>query len=337
MKLNENYQVLSCIQPTGDMHLGNYFGAIKNWVDLQDKYNCIYGVVDLHAITAPYAPAELKAKTDQMVLDILACGIDPEKSILFVQSLIPEHTELAWLFNCITSYGELSRMTQFKDKSQKQSSEGDGFISAGLFTYPVLQAADILIYRAKHIPVGMDQKQHLELSRNVAERFNTRFADYFPVPEPLFTQTPKIMSLADPSRKMSKSLGSKHYIGVFEDEKSIRKKVRSAVTDSGDMPDGEMSPGVANMFELLKACGKTEVVEHFMCKYEEGGLRYGDFKNAVADALVELTNGIKARRAELEADNDKLNATIREMSAKARAIAQETIREVKTLMGVMNV
>ena len=250
-------RVLSCIQPTGEIHIGNYFGAVKNWVDIQDRYDCVYGVVDLHAMTMPYDPKTLQDNTTQMFIDLLACGIDPAKSVLFVQSLVPQHTELTWIFNCVTSFGELSRMTQFKDKTDQLEESGGkkGFISAGLFTYPVLQAADILIYKANFVPVGKDQEQHLELSRNIAVRFNNQFGEYFPEPAPLFTEVPKLMSLADPTKKMSKSLGDKHYISLFETEDSIRKKVKTAVTDTGGQPGGEMSPGVANLFTIIKACG----------------------------------------------------------------------------------
>ena len=258
-------RVLSCIQPTGEMHLGNYFGAIKNWVDIQDKYECIYGVVDLHAMTMPYKPEELYENTTRMVVDLLACGIDPEKSVLFIQSLVPQHTELTWIFNCVCSYGELSRMTQFKDKSELLEEGAKGhFISAGLFTYPVLQAADILIYKAELVPVGKDQEQHLELSRNIAVRFNNQFGSIFPEPQPLFTDVPKLMSLAEPTKKMSKSLGDKHVLGLFEAEDSIRKKIRSAVTDLGE-ESKEMSPGVQNLFTLLKASG-NEVTHDILMK-----------------------------------------------------------------------
>lgn len=208
-------QVLSCIQPTGHMHFGNYFGAVKNWVDLQKDYSCVYGIVDYHAMTMPYDAKKLRNNTWELVFNLLAVGIKPEH--LFVQSLVPEHTELCWIFNCFCSYGQLSRMTQFKDKSAKSQGEREGFISAGLLDYPVLQTADILIYKADFVPVGKDQEQHLELARNIAQRFNNQVGkEYFVLPEALYTETPKIMSTADPSRKMSKSAGEKHYINVFE-------------------------------------------------------------------------------------------------------------------------
>lgn len=330
--------VLSAIQPSGEVHLGNYFGAIKNWVDLQETdYRRIYGVVDLHAMTMPYNPEHLKRNTEQMVIDLLACGINPEKSILFIQSLVPEHTELTWIFNCICSFGDLTRQTQFKDKSEQISEKqtGDKFISSGLFTYPVLQVADILVYRADYVPVGKDQEQHLELSRTIAERFNSRFGEVFPEPQVLSTETPKVLSLADPSKKMSKSLGEKHTIGLFEEEASVRKKVRSAVTDSGVLPPGvEMSAGVENLFTLLKACGKNEIAADLLSTYNSGNRQYAPLKEAVADTLVELTSGFRARRAELMKDKKASLQIARDGSEKAREIASATMKEVRRLVGL---
>ncbi|MCI0347340.1 MAG: tryptophan--tRNA ligase, partial [Chloroflexi bacterium] len=293
--------VLSCIQPTSEMHVGNYFGAVKNWVDLQATNACAYGVVDLHAMTMPYQPERLRENTMRMMLELVACGLDPERTVLFVQSLVPEHTELAWILGCVAAFGDLTRMTQFKDKSGRVEAEvGAAFISAGLFTYPVLQAADILVYRAHKVPVGKDQDQHLELSRSVARRFNETFAPVFPEPKPLYTETPKIMSLASPEQKMSKSLGAKHYVGLFEDADSIRAKVRSAVTDSGPPADGaEVSPGVANLLEILKACGREAEAAAMTEEYFAGRLRYVHLKDAVAAALIDLSTTLRARRDEI--------------------------------------
>jgi len=328
-------RVLSCIQPTNEMHIGNYFGAVANWVKLQDEYNCVYGVVDLHVMTMPYTPKDLYDNTQNMFIDLLACGIDPKKSLMFIQSMVPEHTELTWILNCITSYGGLSRMTQFKDKSELlQSGSKDNFISAGLFTYPILQAADILIYRADFVPVGKDQEQHLELSRNIAVRFNNQFKEFFPLPQPLFTDVPKLLSLADPTKKMSKSLGGKHYVGLFEEENSIRKKVRSAVTDTGGHSGPEMSPGVKNLFELLRACKKTEIIEVLKHDYESGNLKYSILKDEVADALVELTSSLKDRKAEIVANMDQVNKTIKESTSRTRELAIETINEVRSICGL---
>ena len=334
--MEKKKRVLSAIQPTGDMHFGNYFGAVKNWVDLQDKYDCTFGVVDYHAMTMPYSPKKLRENTWNLLMNLMAVGVKAEN--LFVQSLIPEHTELCWIFNCFCSYGHLQRMTQFKDKSAQNKDGGDHFISAGLLDYPVLQAADILIYRADYVPVGKDQEQHLELSRVIAQRFNKQVGkDYFVLPETLFTETPKIKSTADPSRKMSKSAGAKHYINIFEEEARLRKQIRSAVTDTGDTIKAQMSAGVENLFELLKASGDLKSYEEQMSAYNEGNLRYGDLKAVVADSLVALSKVFKDRKAELLADKKNVRQQIKASSAEIRKTAQQTIKEVKELTGLFNV
>lgn len=329
-------RVLSGIQPTAEMHIGNYFGAVKNWVALQDTHDCIYAIVDLHAITMPYDPAKLRVNTERMVIDLLACGIDPDKAILFIQSLVPEHTELCWILACLSPFGDLRRMTQFKDKADLlEGQDTTQFVSAGFFIYPVLQAADILVYRAQYVPVGRDQEQHLELSRELARRFNNQFGvELFPEPAPLFTETPKVMSLVDPTKKMSKSSGERHYIGLFEVEQSIRAKVKTAVTDTGGNPSAEMSPGVANLFEILKACGKTEEAAALLKNYHEGKLQYRELKEVTADALVELTSGLRKRREEISRDPDAVKAKVIEMSLKARSIAVDTLKEVRSATGL---
>lgn len=336
-------QVLSAIQPTGDLHLGNYFGAVRNWVDLQDTYNTTYGVVDCHSMTMPYNAAALRENTWKMVFQLLACGIRPEN--LFIQSAIPEHLELSWIFGCVCSHGELSRMTQFKDKSdQLKSVDKDAFVSVGLFYYPVLQAADILLYHADYVPIGKDQEQHLELSRNIAARFNHVFGEaYFKHPEPLYTALPKVLSLADPSKKMSKSLGEKHYINLFGDADKIRKQVRSAVTDSGvEMVADEhgtipLSPGVNNLFELLKACGNITAYNSLMADQMAGKLQYGTLKGEVAEALVALTTPIKERLAALQADQAHVQEQILASSAEIRKVAKKTLSEVRELTGLLKV
>ncbi|MFT5746276.1 MAG: tryptophanyl-tRNA synthetase [Saprospiraceae bacterium] len=332
----EKKRVLSCIQPTGYMHFGNYFGAVKNWVNLQEKYECFYGVVDYHAMTMPYDAKKLRVNTWEMVFNLLAVGVKPEH--LFIQSLVPEHVELGWIFNCFASFGNVTRMTQFKDKSSQSEEKSSGFISVGLFDYPVLQAADILIYRADYVPVGKDQDQHLELSRAIAQRFNNQVGkEYFVMPETLHTDTPKIRSTADPLKKMSKSLGPKHYINVFEDEKRLRKQIGSAVTDAGDMPLGQMSEGVENLFELIKACGKTEIYDSLLIDFNKGGMKYVDLKQATADALVELSEQFRANKAELNAKKKEVKNQIKYSSMQIRKTAQETLREVKELTGLLNV
>ena len=335
--MEKRKQVLSCIQPTGDMHFGNYFGAIQNWVNLQEKYDCVYGVVDYHAMTMPYDPKKLRNNTWELIFNLLATGIKPEN--LFIQSLIPEHAELCWIFNCFTSYGQLQRMTQFKDKSQKNlETEKDDFISAGLLDYPVLQAADILIYRADYVPIGKDQVQHLELTRNIAQRFNNQMGkEYFVMPEPLLTEVPKVQSTADPSRKMSKSAGAKHYINVFDEEARIRKQVRSAVTDMGEVKEGEMSAGVENLFSLLKASGKIEAHDTLMEDYLSGSLQYSSLKDAVADGLVAISTEFRNRKAEILANKKEVKNQIKASSFEIRKQAQQTLKDVKELTGLMNV
>jgi tryptophanyl-tRNA synthetase len=327
--------VLSCIQPTGDLHLGNYFGAVQNWVRLQDDYQCTYGVVDYHSMTMPYNAIQLRENTWKMAFYLMACGIKAEN--LFIQSLVPEHAELAWILGCTTSYGELTRMTQFKDKSdQLHEKDKEAAVSMGLFAYPVLQAADILIYRADYVPVGKDQEQHLELSRNIAQRFNHQFGkEYFVHPEPLFTETPKILSPADPTKKMSKSLGEKHYINLFGEEDRVRKQVKSAVTDTGETKAGEMSLGVKNLFELLRACTNHAAHDSLMDDFSSGALRYADLKEAVADTLVALINPFRERLAVLNEDKRNVKAQIQESSAQTRKRAQETLRDVREITGLV--
>ena len=335
--MEQKKRVLSGIQPTGHMHFGNYFGAVKNWVALQEKYDCVYTVVDYHAITMPYNPKKLRENTWDLIFNLLATGVKAEN--LCIQSMVPEHAELCWILNCFTSYGLLTRMTQFKDKSSQSAEDsGDGFISAGLFDYPVLQAADILIYRADYVPIGKDQEQHLELTRNIAQRFNNQVGkEYFVLPEPLFTKVLKVRSTADPERKMSKSLGPKHYINVFEEENRLRKQVRSAVTDTGDTPEGEMSPGVENLFLLLSAAEKHDTHDQLMATYQAGELKYVDLKDAVADALAGISTVFRNRKAELMADKKEVKNQIKASSAEIRKRAQETVREVKELTGLQNV
>lgn len=329
-------RVLSCIQPTGEIHIGNYFGAVRNWVNIQDQYDCVYGIVDLHAMTMPYSSKELRQNTLNMFIDLMAAGLDPEKSIMFIQSMVPQHTELTWIFSCVTSYGELSRMTQFKDKSEQLEAGGkNSFVSAGLFTYPVLQAADILIYKADYVPVGKDQEQHLELSRNIAVRFNSQFGDYFPEPRPLYTEVPKLMSLADPEKKMSKSMGDKHYIGLFEPEDIILKKVKSAVTDVGGQAGEKMSPGVLNLFTIIKACEKVNEYRSMMESFNKGTLKYKDLKEVAAEALVDLTRPFRVKREELRRDPERIQKLVIQSSDRARDFAEKTLNDVRDLTGLI--
>jgi tryptophanyl-tRNA synthetase len=319
------------------MHFGNYFGAVENWVNLQKKYDCFFGIVDYHAMTMPYKPDKLRQNTWDLAIKLLACGIKEEH--LFIQSLVPEHSELGWIFNCFCSYGQLTRMTQFKDKStQSKQTSSDNFISVGLLDYPVLQAADILIYKADFVPVGQDQDQHLELTRNIAQRFNNQVGkEYFVLPETIYTKTPKIRSTADPSRKMSKSAGPKHNISVFADEAIIRKQIKSAVTDTGVLKEGEMSEGIENLFEMLRAGGRIDLYDQFMSDFKNSDLKYVDLKEATANTLVTLSNTFKEKKKELDADKKAVKNRIKESSAEIRKVAQQTIKEVKELTGIMNV
>ena len=334
--MSDQKRVLSCIQPTGNLHLGNYFGAVKNWVDLQSTYQCYYGIVDYHAMTMPYNTKKLRTQSWDLIVDLVSVGIKPEN--LFVQSLIPEHAELGWIFNCFASVGRVSNMTQYKDKSQTAAEKSkDTFISVGLFDYPVLQAADILIYKADFVPVGDDQDQHLELTREIADRFNFNVGkDYFVLPETLHTKTPRIKSPADPLRKMSKSAGEKHVIGVFAEEARIRKQIKSAVTDTGTQVEGQMSPGVENLFELMKAAG-SEDYDSLQTDYQTGSLKYSDLKEATAEALVNLTSTFIERKAELLENKKELKYKIKQSSAEIRKVAQDTLLEVKDLVGLMNI
>jgi tryptophanyl-tRNA synthetase len=335
--MSQNKTILSGIQPTGKLHFGRYFGAVENWKRLQTDYDCLYMVVNYHAMTMPFTAKKLAEQSWELCFNLMACGIEAEN--IFIQSLVPEHTELNWILNCFTSYGQLSRMTQFKDKSHQNDEKGsEGFISAGLFTYPALQAADILIYKAGLVPVGKDQEQHLELTRNIAQRFNN-FAgkEFFPVPQALYTKVPKVMSTADPLRKMSASLGDKHNIDVFADEKRIRKQVGSAVTDSGDAEPGIMSPGVTNLFSMLDASGMHEAHASLLQDYHQGSLKYSDLKVAVADGLVGISTGIRERLTELKQDRKAVKNQIKQSSFEIRKRAQETVKEVKEVCGLMNV
>jgi len=328
-KKEEWMRIFSGIQPTGVLHLGNYFGAIKQWVELQEGNFCIYCIVDYHALTNENTiPEELKKNRRELALDLLACGIDPERSILFVQSAVPEHTELCWILGCVTSFGDLTRMTQFKEKAK-----GQEFVNGGLFYYPVLQAADILLYLADHVPVGEVQLQHLELARRIARRFNWRFGELFPEPEPILGKVPRLMSLADPTRKMSKSYGPDHYIGLMEPEEEIWRKIRTAVTDMGLTPGQPMSPGVANLFTLLELVAPKEVVEEFRRAHAAGTLLYRDLKETLFRYLMEALRPIRERRRELEAQGE-VEEILAAGAERARKIAKEVIREVRARVGL---
>lgn len=322
-------RVFSGIQPTGTIHLGNYVGAVKNWVRLQSEYESFFCIVDFHAITIPYDPKEMPMRVLEAATDILASGLDPEKCVFFAQSWVPEHTELAWIFNSLAGIGALERMTQFKEKSEQFRDN----VNAGLFTYPVLQAADILLYKAGVVPVGEDQLQHLELTREIARRFNHHYGETFPEAKADLTPTARLMALNDPTKKMSKSLPGS-FINFAESDAEIRKKISRAVTDSGPTEDGEMSPGVKNLFALLRTFAPAATVQHFEEQYGAGTLRYGELKPAVAEAVVTGIGPIRARREELLAQPEEVWTILEDGARRARAVAQETMVEVRRKMGL---
>ena len=324
-------RVFSGIQPTGVFTLGNYIGAIRNWSKLQDDYDCLYSIVNLHAITVRQNPQELKKNTLSSYALILACGVDPEKSIAFIQSHVPTHSQLAWVLNCYTQFGELSRMTQFKDKSARYSDN----INAGLFTYPSLMAADILLYGTDLVPVGADQKQHLELTRDIANRFNGLYGNVFTVPDgiiPKANEGAKIMSLQDPSKKMSKSDSNpKGFISILDEPNTIIKKFRSAVTDSeASVHYGEGKDGINNLMGIYKVLtGKSfeEIEDEFR------GKGYGDFKTAVGEIVCEELKPIQERYKELIADKAYLEKCYRDGAQKAYSISQRIMNKVNKKVG----
>lgn len=321
--------VFSGIQPSGTLHVGNFLGALKQWVSMQETHQCLFSIVDLHAITVPYEPKDLQQRILDAALDYLAAGLDPKKATLFVQSHVPEHTELAWLLNTITPLGELERMTQYKEKSYQHAST-----SVGILTYPALMTADILLYNTQIVPVGEDQQQHVELSRIIARKFNSRFGQTFIEPKAQLTEAKRVMSLADPAKKMSKSLGPKHYIALTDDEKTIREKVAKAVTASGGQSTGEMDAGVKNLLVLLKEFGTAAQVKKYEAVYVDGSIRYSDLKQDLADALVKGLAPFQERRAKLAKDPKKIWKVLNDGAKKARPIAQRTMKSVKQAMGL---
>ena len=317
-------RIFSGIQPSGILTIGNYLGALKNWVGLQEDYECIYCVVNMHAITVRQVPADLRRHTYEALAVYLAAGIDPKKSTIFVQSHVPAHAELAWVLNCNTMFGELSRMTQFKDKSAKHGNN----INAGLFTYPTLMAADILLYQAALVPVGQDQKQHVELTRDIAERFNALYGDTFTVPEAYIPETgKKIMSLLDPAKKMSKSdENAGAYVAILDGRDDIIRKFRRAVTDSGSevrFADGK--DGICNLMNIYSAITGKENDE---IEREFEGKGYGDFKLAVGEAVADALSPLQNEYARLIADKAYLEQIMREGAETASSIARKTMRKV---------
>jgi tryptophanyl-tRNA synthetase len=327
-------RVLSGIQPTADsFHLGNYLGALRNWVAMQDTHDTFYCVVDLHAITAGHDPAVLRRRTRVSAAQLLAVGLDPERCTLFVQSHVPEHAQLAWVLGCITGFGEASRMTQFKDKSARQGAER---ASVGLFTYPVLQAADILLYQADAVPVGEDQRQHLELTRDLAQRFNTTFGKVFTVPEPyIIRDTAKIADLQEPTAKMSKSASTQAgLVELLEDPARIAKKIRSAVTDTGRevVYDPGHKPGVSNLLTIYSAL-TGRAIDDLALAY--AGKGYGDLKKDLAEVVVEFVRPIQQRTRGYLDDPGQLDKLLAVGGEKARVVASVTLRDAYDRVGFL--
>ncbi|MFF0158900.1 tryptophan--tRNA ligase [Streptomyces sp. NPDC005263] len=327
-------RVLSGIQPTaGSFHLGNYLGAVRQWVALQESHDAFYMVVDLHAITMPQDPADLRANTRLAAAQLLAAGLDPDRCTLFVQSHVPEHAQLAWVMNCLTGFGEASRMTQFKDKAAKQGADR---ASVGLFTYPILQVADILLYQAHEVPVGEDQRQHVELTRDLAERFNGRFGATFTVPKPyILRETAKIYDLQDPSIKMSKSASTpKGLINLLDDPKATAKKVKSAVTDTDTVIryDAQDKPGVSNLLSIystLTGTGIAELEEKYV------GKGYGALKTDLAEVMVDFVTPFRERTQQYLDDPETLDSILAKGAEKARAVAAETLSQAYERVGFL--
>lgn len=331
-EMQKEKRIFSGVQPSGNITLGNYLGAIKNWVSLQNDYECIYAMMDLHTITVRQTPAELRKRTLELLALYIAAGIDPEKCILFIQSHNPAHAELSWVLNCYTYMGELQRMTQFKDKSAKHADN----INAGLFTYPVLMASDILLYQTDYVPVGKDQMQHIEICRDIAQRFNGLYGNVFKIPEGLLAKSgAKIMSLQEPTKKMSKSdENPKAYISMMDDFNVVAKKIKSAVTDSEGVieyrPDDETKAGVNNLLSIMAVVTNStpeEVAKQF------AGQGYGTFKGAVAEAVVEMIRPIRTEYDKIIKDKAYLQNICKLGADSAQRLAQRTLKKVYKKVG----
>ncbi len=322
-------KVFSGIQPTGKLHIGNYFGAIKQWIELQRDNECVFSIVDLHAMTIPYSPEKMQENIIETAIDYISLGIDPSKCIIFIQSEVSEHTELAWILSTITPIGELERMTQFKDKSKLFRKN----INAGLLTYPILQAADILLYQTDLVPVGIDQQQHIELTRTIARKFNNSFGQIFKEPG---TLTPKIggkiMGLNDPTKKMSKSQGIENYIGIFDSPEQIKNKIKKAVTDSGkEIEFSEDKPAIANLINIygLFSKMKTEEIEK-----KFNGKGYNHFKESLAELISQKIQPYQKKRSELESNHSLVKKILSDGAKRAKIIASKTMERVREKTGI---
>ncbi|KKW29189.1 MAG: Tryptophan-tRNA ligase [Parcubacteria group bacterium GW2011_GWA2_52_8] len=321
-------RLLSGIKPSGKLHLGNYLGAIQNFIDLQNKYESYFAIVDLHSLTEKFDPKQKTEETLDLAIDFLALGLDPAKCTIFVQSQVLEHAELSWIFSCLTPVGELERMTQYKDFVGRGHSA-----NAGLLTYPILQAADILIYHAAVVPIGEDQLQHLELANDIAKKFNSRFGETFTPVKPLLTKTPRVMSILEPSKKMSKSLGDRHVINLNDEPEVIEKKLARAVTDTGKTKT--MSAGTKNLFALLEIFGEPEQYKFYLEQHKAGSIRYSDLKANLAKVIAHHFADYRRKRKELEKQPERIMEILASGKEKARAVASLTLAEVKQKMGLM--
>lgn len=324
--------IFSGIQPTGNLHVGNYLGAVKNWVEVQNsgKYQCYFCIVDYHSLAGNQTPEERRVNILNVATELLAAGIDPKKSTLFVQSDVPECTELAWIFNTVTPVSELYRMTQFKDKSERQ----DKNINGGLLTYPILQAADILLYHGNLVPVGQDQVQHVELTRDIARWFNNRYGSYFPETKVLLTEIPKVMSLLEPTKKMSKSHGINTVIEMADEPQVIAQKLKKAVTASTGEVTGREAPGVTNLFTLLKYFGSKKEYDAFVTAEKDGSIRYGDLKITVGVSIAAQFAEFRKKRAYYQKHQRAVRAALDTGANVAQKVAQKTMKDVRKLVGI---
>lgn len=322
-------RIVSGIQPSGEMHIGNYLGALKDFVQLQDKYECYFFIADLHSITEDYKPEDKRQQILNTLASFIAVGLDPEKSTIFIQSQLPAHSELAWIFNTITPMGELERMTQYKDKAVRQKAN----INVGLFDYPVLQAADILLYKPAYVPVGQDQVQHLEMTNTIARKFNNKFGQTFNVIKPYIKNPLKIMSLTDPEKKMSKSEPS-GALNIFDEPDVIQKKLAKAVTAT-DAPAGEIPKGIQNLFVLLSEVADKSTYDKYNQMYSDGTIKYSELKKELANSFGDFFAAARKKRNELLDNSDKLTKIAEQGAKKASLIADATLKEVKTKIGLI--
>lgn len=313
--------LLSGIKPTGHIHIGNYLGTVKNWIELQDKYDCLFFLADLHALTIKIDAKDLKQQTFDLAVDLLSLGINPKKSIFFKQSDVVGHTELTWIFNCLTPVSELERMTQFKDESAKQPDN----VNAGLLTYPALQAADILLYLVENVPVGQDQVQHLELSRIVARKFNNRYKQFFPEVKPVLSPTPKVMALNNPLKKMSKSMGPASYIAIRDNKETVTKKIKKAVTDE---------QGVKNLLELYSYFGDKKKYEAMLKDHKAGKLMNVKLKDELTEAMLNFLEPIQKKIKDYEKNPAKVYKILEDGAKQAQKIAQKNMAEIKKIVGL---